>query len=131
MHTHVPGTDYCHPTHVCDDDGCQMLNKTVQTISPHTDVEAKRAQRKHILTLIEATLQVQCRANVYLFDDWLPTIDGLEEQTLLVEDIRRQFGTDRVRIWAPNLKEDIVDTQRSLVTEGGCPPGWLTAGCGC
>ena len=108
-----------------------MLNKTIQAISPHTDVETKRAQRNHILTLIEDALQVQRRANVYLFDDWLSTIDGPQEETLLVEDIRRQFGTDRVRIWAPNLKEDIVDTQRRLVTKRECPPGWLTAGCGC
>ena len=126
--------DYFHPTGVCSAAGCQKLRQDVAKIAPHSDVEMKRAQRADVMDRIDAVLQRQPAgqpANVYLFDDWLPTSHNADHWTLFADELQRRFGPDRVRIWAPNLKSEIVDAHRAVADGNGCPPGWITATCGC
>jgi hypothetical protein len=118
--------DYFSPPGVCDDAGCRRLLQNVGRIVPHSDVEMKRMQRNDVIRRIHALLQSQPNVNVYLFDDFLPAVDG-GPATLFSEELLREFPVGRVRIWAPNLKLPIVEAQRRL--DG--PLGWLTAGFGC
>jgi hypothetical protein len=50
---------------------------------------------------------------------------------LLADDLLQQFGSERIRVWAPNLKSTIVAAHRKLCTDNDCPSGYLTAGEGC
>ena len=118
--------DYFSPPGVCMDAGCRRLLGMIGQIHPYSDAEMKRMQRADVITCIRTTLQTQSQVNVYLFDDWLPTADGAST-TLFAADLLREFGGNRVRIWAPNLKSEVVDAQQRL--DG--PAGWLTAGAGC
>lgn len=86
----------------------------------------KRSQREDVVQRIQTALCWQPHVNVYLFDDFLPAVDGNTDK-LFVEELLQQFGGGRVRIWAPNLKTEVVDAQRWIQT----PVGFLTAGVGC
>jgi hypothetical protein len=118
--------DYFSAPGMCTDAGCRRLLSQIDQIAPHTDAAVKRMQRDDVMTCIRTALQWQRQVNVYLFDDRLPTADG-RSSTLFTQELLQQFGGDRLRIWAPNLKADIVQAQQKL--DG--PTGWLTAGTGC
>ena len=129
---HLGCDDHFSAPGLCADAACGRLQQNVVShrIAPHSDVLMKRRQRADVEAAIDMALQSQPRVNVYLFDDHLPVAEGADQTTLLVEDILRRFGSSRVRIWAPNLKQDIVDAHRGLAASVPVVD-WLTSGVGC
>ena len=124
--------DYFSPPGLCGDPACERLQKSViaNRIAPHSDVPMKLAQRGDVEAAIALALQSQPQVNVYLFDDKLPISEGNESKTLLVDDLLRRFGSSRIRIWAPNLKQGVIEAHHGTaktVTKAD----WLTAGLGC
>ena len=129
---HLGREDYFSSPALCSDPACERFQQKVVShrIAPHSDVLMKRRQRADVEAAIDMALQSQPRVNVYLFDDHLPVAEGADQTTLLVEDILRRFGSSRVRIWAPNLKQDIVDAHRGIAASVPVAD-WLTSGVGC
>ena len=129
---HLGREDYFSSPGLCTDAACERLQQSVLShrIAPHSDVPMKRRQRADVEAAIEIALRSQPRVNVYLFDDHLPVTEGAEDTTLLVEDILQRFDSSRVRIWAPNLKQEIVDAHCGLATSVPVAE-WLTSGVGC
>jgi hypothetical protein len=123
--------DYFQPTGICADPGCRRLQQGIQVITPHSNVAMKHAQRRDIENLVQEALAVQPRVNIYLFDDWLPLREDSCRHTLLSDHLLRKFGANRIRIWAPNLKPDVVAAHEALSEGNQCPMGWITAACGC
>ena len=129
---HLGREDYFSSPGMCSDPGCERLRQNVLShrIAPHSDVPMKRRQRADVEAAIDMALRSQPRVNVYLFDDHLPVSEGADDTTLLVNDILRRFGSSHVRIWAPNLKQEIVDAHRGLAAAVPVVD-WLTSGVGC
>ena len=124
--------DYFTPPGLCGDLACERLQKSViaNRIAPHSDVPMKLAQRGDVEAAIALALQSQPQVNVYMFDDKLPIAEGNESTTLLVDDLLQRFGSSRIRIWAPNLKQEVIEAHHGtakMVTKAD----WLTAGLGC
>jgi hypothetical protein len=92
---------------------------------PHSDVTAKRGQRDYVLKRIEEALAViGAFVNVFLLDDVL-------EGKLLTEEIWARFkdmATGRLRVFAPNLKPDIVELLRKVTD---APADGVVSGVGC
>jgi hypothetical protein len=103
------------PTGLCSDPDCHQLQGIVRTLKCHSDVDVKRSQRADIQDKIAQLLRVQDQVNVYIFDDFLPLHDGADTVTLLAADLLDFFGTDRIHIWAPNVKEEIVNISHCLI----------------
>ena len=74
-------------------------------------------------------LDIHAHINVYLFDDWLQRPE-CSFPTLLTMEIAMLFPRDRVTVWSPNLKPEIVDALRGVWQMSPDRP-WLVAGEGC
>jgi hypothetical protein len=107
-------------------------NQCVYALAPHSLASEKAWQRDRLLAMIERLLRNRPRVNVYVFDDWLlrpadcppppSTPATVGSGTLVSAEILTRFGSDRVTVWAPNLKPAVVAALRELST-ATTPPG--------
>lgn len=118
---------------ICNDAFCRSLINKIESIPPHSLIDEKRLQRQKVLGAIHACLDIHPErvVNCWFFDDFLPTIDS-NYTTSLAMDIIFQFGSERLRLFSPNLKRSIVDHTKDLLRHSRLPDQVVTGvGCAC
>ena len=127
---------------VCDDEtdffpatlGCCGTCEIVlrNNAPPHSNREEKHHQRQEVIqdvrnALLGLSLN-DTNVNVLLFDD---VLDG----TLLTEDLIQQFpsefATQRLRVFSPNVRADVVARLQATTQTAGLPYGAVVSGVGC
>lgn len=107
---------------VCDRKHCLKLQAEVAGRKGTEYPKEKRKQRVEVLAAIENLLNSHTTGTINCW--WL---DDLLDEKLLLEDCMERFADrmDRLRIFSPNLKADVVER---LVQKGG---KYVVTGCGC
>lgn len=117
--------DGCLPQHVglCGREFCRRLATIAADIPPTSYPEQKRLQRDTFLEHIRMALETRSTVNVWMFDDFLHA--GSDVGTL-TEEIFDCFGSNRIKIFSPNVQPRVVERLSSLpaadriVTSVGC-----------
>ena len=104
--------------------GCCDLCRPVMVLSPppHSDIEKKREQRQTIVRMVGERCAPDTVVNVLLFDDFLA------EDGLLTFQLLGRFGANRVRVFSPNVKPEVVHALRAATW---LPAGSVVSGVGC
>lgn len=99
---------------VCDRTFCQRLQRTVQSIPSTLYPEKKAEYRQKFLEMVASTLKENNNrtVNIWLLDDFL-FVDPSKSSTL-TEQLIWRFGADRLRVFSPNLKANVVNHLCSL-----------------
>jgi len=99
---------------VCERLFCQRLQTTVHSIPSTLYPEKKAEYRQRLLDMVDHTLKENNNrtVNVWLLDDFL-FVDHTKSSTV-TEQLIWRFGADRLRIFSPNLKANVVNHLCSL-----------------
>lgn len=104
--------------------GCCDLCRPVRDASPppHSDIARKREQRQTVVQMVADRCAPGTVVNVLLFDDFLA------EDGLLTFQLLGRFGADRVRVFSPNVRPEVVQALRAATW---WPAGCVVSGVGC